>query len=75
MVSLGAAEVTVYVYAADAEARRSIKEFASLERDFPKQFEVRRVGSVLYVGTIEEPATLPTRKFNRVVAVGGAAGS
>lgn len=72
-VSLGAAKVTIYVYASDTDAAKVRGEFRPIERQKPKQIEVRRVGRTVYVGTIEEPASLPMGKFNRVVAVGGGA--
>ena len=62
------ARVTIYGYASASDATRAAKPFASIELTNPKQFQLRRVGSRLYVGTIEEPAALPMRAFNAVVA-------
>lgn len=70
-VMLGAGKVTGYVYSSDASAAKKLKEFAPVERDFPDQFEARRVGRVLYVGTIEEPGKLPMPEYRRVVQTGG----
>jgi hypothetical protein len=60
--------VTVYAYASVQDAIRVAKTFASLERTYPKQFELRRVGPRVYVGTIQEPAVLPMGAFNGVVS-------
>jgi hypothetical protein len=60
-------EVTIYVYSSAADAARSEADFKPVEKESPDQIEVDVRGSVVYVGTIEEPAKLPTSEFQRVV--------
>ena len=64
----GGAQVVVYIYGSAADARRSARDFEPVEQDMPDQIEVRADGANLYVGTIEEPATLPQDKFDAAVA-------
>lgn len=66
---IGAGELTIYVYATADEAAQSKAEFASVEKDFPDQTEVRKEGTAVYVGTIEEPDTLSLPSFRTAVDV------
>lgn len=64
----GGGKVTILFYESAADATRAAKPFVSIEGTNPKQFELRETGPRLYVGTIEEPATLRTQAFNAIVA-------
>lgn len=71
----GGGVVTVYVYENPDDAESESKEFDFAESPkFADQIEVAVSGSVLYVGTIEEPAVLPNDEFNAIVAAGGSGG-
>jgi hypothetical protein len=61
------ARVTIYFYRTAADAARAARPFRSLERTNPKQFELRRLGKTLYVGTVEEPAVLSPAAFGDVL--------
>jgi hypothetical protein len=65
----GGGKVRVLFYGSAADAIRAARPFSSLERSNPKQFALRRAGARLYVGTIQEPATLPMPTFNKIVSV------
>lgn len=69
-VPLGDGQVTIYVYGSSAGARKSEGRLAAVERELPDQIEVAREGTVVYVGTIEEPAVLPADAFAEIVAAG-----
>jgi hypothetical protein len=68
-VNLAGWQAKVYPNLTTAHARMTAKEFAPIEGEVPQQFEIRRIGTNVYVGTIEEPAKLPMREFNKIVAV------
>jgi hypothetical protein len=54
-VTLGqGGRVTVYISASASDATRAARPFAPIERSNPRQFELRKRGAHLYVGTIEE---------------------
>lgn len=65
----GGASVTVYVHASAEDAATAEAELAVVEQESPDQIEIETRGSTLYVGTIEEPASLPVDDFNELIAV------
>lgn len=71
--SSNGANFTVYVYASAADANRSAKDFAPVEKTNPDQLDVKVKGPRVYVATIEEPARVPEAKFRQFVASGEAA--
>jgi hypothetical protein len=63
----GGGDVTIYTYTSASDAVAAAKPFASVEHQFPKQFQLARVGDHLYVGTVQQPAVLPVAAFNKLV--------
>jgi len=68
-VELGSARARVLFYDSPADAQRAMRPFAAVEREQPDQIEVTRRRSTLYVGTIEEPAVLPTARYERLIEI------
>lgn len=66
-VALGDAQGTIYSYATAAEARAEAKPLRAVEAESPKQAKVAVEGRYVIVGTIEEPASLPVGRFNKLV--------
>lgn len=67
----GTANLTVYVYRTEAQARHSARAFAPVIHQHPDQIKVAQHGPDVYVGTVEEPAKLPAAAFTRAVSAGG----
>lgn len=69
-VKLGRGRVRVLFYKSPADAKRAMRPFGSVEQANPEQIEVDRRRSTLYVGTIEEPASLPLPRFQKLIDAG-----
>jgi hypothetical protein len=68
-VALGhGARVSIYFYRTAADAAMAARPFRDVERTHPKQFALRRVGAVLYVGTVQEPKVLSLTDFRGIIA-------
>jgi hypothetical protein len=68
-VALGhGGQVTIYVYGSYTDAAKSEVSFIPVEKKNPAQIAVISKGKNVYVGTIQEPATLPLVKFRKVIA-------
>ena len=51
------------------DAAKAEAHLAPVEEESPDQVEIETRGTTVYVGTIEEPATLPASEFKKLIAV------
>lgn len=66
---VGEANFTVYFFDSETAAARQEGAFEQVAQEAPDQVAVKRMGLMIFVGTIEEPALLPREKFAEFIAV------